>query len=455
MIILRQMNKIKRLLSASLAIVLVAVAVAIPAHRSQAATTVAITSPTSASTVNGTSFTVSGTASPGVKVTVKVNSAAVGSTYADTSGNWSLAVTNQAAGAKTIEATATGNAIAYVNNRNSETISMINTSTNTVTDTFAVGGDADSGTTLNADGTRLAIFPGAGGDDTVKIFNTATQTLVDTFSANDSFGGQFTPDGTKLYVTESAGSAVSVWETTNYTQIGSDIAVGAIPTGIAMNPDGSEVYISNTGVGSISIINTTSDTVTGDLVTGLTSPAYSVISSDGDFLYVVSGALASVYKININTQAVVSNIASGTSVGLAINPANTTLYGTSASNDEVAVINAVNSTSTSSTIGNEPVGIIVSNDGTRVYVNSAQDDTTLVLDASTMTQIAGSPITVGDSPGWIVMGPDETATASVSFTLTNSTLADTGLNSRAITAAALFMTLLGGAIVVRRLKFSR
>ncbi len=449
------MKKLHRLLTLSLLLVFGVLALALPFKPSQAATTIAITSPTASSTVNGTSFTVTGTASSSVKVTVKVNSVTVGSTYADTSGNWSLAVTGQAAGAKTIEATASGNAIAYVTNRTSETVSMINTSTNTVSDTFAVGGDASAGTALNASGTRLAIFPGTGGDDTVRVFNTATQTLVGSFSANDALGGVFTPDGSKLYVTESAGNAVSAWETTNYTQIGSDIAVGAFPTGIAMNPDGGEAYVSNSGAGSISIINTTSDTVTGDLVTGLSAPAFSVISSDGDFLYVVSGALSSVYKININTQAVVSNIASGTATGLAINSANTTLYGTSAPNDEVAVIDAVNSTSSASTIGNEPIGIAVSNDGTKVYVSSAQEDTTIVLDASTMTQIAGSPIAVGDSPGWIVMGPDETATTSVSFTLTNTLLADTGLNRQAITTVALFMTLLGAAIVVRRLKFSR
>lgn len=73
-----------------------------------AATTIAITSPSSSATVSGGNFTVSGTATANRKITVSINGTEVGTTTSNGSGSWSLDVTGQTAGSKTIEATATG-----------------------------------------------------------------------------------------------------------------------------------------------------------------------------------------------------------------------------------------------------------------------------------------------------------------------------------------------------------
>lgn len=107
-----------------------------------AATTVSISSPTTGSSETGTSFTVSGTATPHRNITVEINGTVEGTTTSDSSGDWSVDVIGQSPGTKSIEVTA-GTQHLYTNVLNTgdfsaSKMSIINTLNGEEEDSFSI-----------------------------------------------------------------------------------------------------------------------------------------------------------------------------------------------------------------------------------------------------------------------------------------------------------------------------
>jgi len=75
---------------------------------------------------------------------------------------------------------------------------------------------------------------GAGG--TVSVINTPTETVTNTIGVGSNpFRVAFHPDGTVAYVTNNGGTSVSVINTATETVMNT-IGVGSFPTGIAFMP---------------------------------------------------------------------------------------------------------------------------------------------------------------------------------------------------------------------------
>ena len=97
---------------------------------------------------------------------------------------------------------------AYVTNDDGDTVSVIDTATNTVIATIAVG--------ISPSGWRSAPTAPAPtspttSDDTVSVIDTATNTVIDTITVGDSpLGVAVSPDGTRVYVTNYSDDTVSV-----------------------------------------------------------------------------------------------------------------------------------------------------------------------------------------------------------------------------------------------------
>jgi YVTN family beta-propeller protein len=195
---------------------------------------------------------------------------------------------------------------AYVGNYNSNTVSVINTATNTVTATVTVG-NAPYGVAVTPDGSYVYVtnagFLGSG--TTVSVINTATNTVTATVTVgNDPMGVAVTPDGSKVYVTNEISNTVSVINTATNT-VTATVNVGSGPLGVAVTPDGSKVYVANNGDNTVSVISTASNAVTATVtLPGGSGPRGVAVTPDGSKVYVANWGSNTVSVINTATNTV-------------------------------------------------------------------------------------------------------------------------------------------------------
>src|SRR5215472_14157861 len=80
--------------------------------------------------------------------------------------------------------------------------------------------------------------------NTVSVIDTATNTVSATIPTGlTPFGVAVRPDGSKVYVTETFSHTVSVIDTATNSVIATIFAQGFTSLGVAVTPDGSKVYV--------------------------------------------------------------------------------------------------------------------------------------------------------------------------------------------------------------------
>src|ERR1700736_2597858 len=101
------------------------------------------------------------------------------------------------------------------------------------------------------------------GSNSVSVIDTETNTVVGSplTVGSQPAGIAVTPDGKYAYVTNTniqgfTGSTVSVINTATNTVLGSPITVGSGALGIAITPDGKYAYVANKQGSTVSVINT-------------------------------------------------------------------------------------------------------------------------------------------------------------------------------------------------------
>ncbi|MER5433223.1 beta-N-acetylglucosaminidase domain-containing protein [Streptomyces sp. NPDC002588] len=171
---------------------------------------------------------------------------------------------------------------AYAANQGSDTVSVIDVSSGTVTGTVAVG-RVPSGLALTPDGGTLWVADYT--DGTVQPVDTGTLTAgaaVTVGSGPENMA--VTPDGDTLYVANIHDATVTPVDLATRTA-GKAIPVGPSPFNVVAAPDGRTVYVSDSGGSTVTPIDTaTNDTEPTLLVTG---QAYGLaLSPDGRTLWV-------------------------------------------------------------------------------------------------------------------------------------------------------------------------
>ncbi|MFZ1583278.1 MAG: PKD-like domain-containing protein [Saprospiraceae bacterium] len=148
--------------------------------------------------------------------------------------------------------------MAYIPNYVSDNVSVINTATNAVVATIAVG-NQPYGVSTSPDGSRVYVTNF--GSDNVSVTNTATNTVMANIPVGyNSFGVSTSPDGSRVYVANPGSNYLSVINTATNTVVAT-IAVGNFPIGVSTSPDGSRVYVANYQSHNVSVINTATNAV--------------------------------------------------------------------------------------------------------------------------------------------------------------------------------------------------
>jgi len=142
---------------------------------------------------------------------------------------------------------------AYVTNVFSNTVSVIDTASNTVVATVAVG-SGPIGVAITPDGARAYVANLF--DNTVSVIDTAKKTVVATVALGTGpFAVAITPDGTRAYVT---GGPVSVIDTASNTVVATVGDPNAY--GVAITPDGTRAYVTDFVSASVTVIETANNT---------------------------------------------------------------------------------------------------------------------------------------------------------------------------------------------------
>lgn len=261
-------------------------------------------------------------------------------------------------------------------------------------------------------------------ENTVSVIDTATDQVIDTFSS--LFGGQLGPwgvaislDGAELYFSHPFFGQIDkvavIGAQPPHTVNDVDVGHGAL--GIAIDPPGEFLYQANAEDGTLSVINATDHSVTNWNL-GLSWPlGVATTTVDGRIrVYVTENLGARVAVIDPVTQNVIKRIPVGDApVGIAINLAGTRAYVANFNDDNVSVINTRNNKVIDiAPVGHFPNGIAINPAGSKVYVaNLTTVDRATPLRGtvsviSTRTNRVTRTVRVGNTPYGIGVNPSGT-----------------------------------------------
>ncbi|WP_306745384.1 YncE family protein [Saccharothrix yanglingensis] len=303
--------------------------------------------------------------------------------------------------------------LGYVAN-NGGGVSVLDTATDAVTSTLGDGGgDSPYGVGVAFDGARGYVTNVR--DDTLTVIDTPTNTVDAAVPVGDGPAGVVvSPDGGHVYVSNYFAGTVSVVDAATLTTT-ETIAVGPNADGVAITPDGSRLYVAHdvAGPGTVSVVDTATNTEVAEIATGSTPTAVAV-TPDGARLLVVNKLSNDVAVVDTASNAVLGTIpVSFIPHGVAISPDGARAYVTNSEGHTVSVLDVAAMTAVATVpVGSRPIAVALTPDGARAYVTNYNSGTVSVLDTATLAVV--NTITVGRNPvGIAIHGVPPAATKLV------------------------------------------
>jgi len=266
------------------------------------------------------------------------------------------------------------------------------------------------------------------GDNSVSVIDTSTNTAVATVEVGlwpDDV--VVNPAGTRAYVANEFSHDVWVIDTSTNRPIAT-VEVGGMPSGVAVTPDGTRVYVTNSGNTTVSVIDTSNNTVVAT-VEGMLFPFDVAVKPDGTRVYATNSGYPTVSVIDTSTNTIVATVpVAGYPHGVAVNPFGTQAYVVTNDSNRVSVIDTSTNTVIATVgVGSEPVGVAVKPDGTRAYVANRADNNVSVIDTSSYTVVV--TVAVGTGPQGVAMSPDGTRAYVTNTASSNVSVIDTSNNT--------------------------
>lgn len=325
----------------------------------------------------------------------------------------------------------------YIPNTGDNTVSIIDTATDTVYETISGFDAAYIGVAVGPDGKTVYVtnFNSSESVNNVSVINTTENKITANLQLGfEPYAIAVSPGGKEIYVTNSNDGKLSVINVTDPDNFDvNNIELGGYPTGVVVSPDGTRVYVANYYYsdgqlkGNVSVINTKDDSVTSTLEVGQMLFGIA-ISPDGKKVYVtsmdpISGLNGNVSVIN-TTDNNVAHIEVGVSPGgIAVSPDGTRVYVVNTNiswnptgNSNVSIIDTTAdqySVIANVSVGWGALGVSVTPDGKKVYVPNSLNNTVSVIDTESNNVIATVPLGVTPMAFGQFIGPDLSAQPTI------------------------------------------
>ena len=336
---------------------------------------------------------------------------------------------------------------AYVVNGESNSISVINLSTNKVDKTIELPnlqssmgmGMMGSGTvnmwphhiSLSPDKSKLAItLPGSdfNGGTGMMLSSFTAGSMIGNVSANFKIHGKilildavtgktlneislegiafnavFSPDGKELWTALMLPEGkVQVFDATTYALLNT-ITVGQMPAEVSFSDDGKKVFVANGMSNSVSVIDAVSKQVLENTTVG--NYPVGAWSGMGGMMYVDNEKDQSISILNSMTDMMTGQIQLGFIPGMATRNTMMNQMWVSDPNGSKVHVWTKNATGYvqggTVTVGNGASAIAFNNDGTTCYITNQNDGTVSVVDVASLKEMM--KITVGKKPNGIVI----------------------------------------------------
>jgi YVTN family beta-propeller protein len=314
----------------------------------------------------------------------------------------------------------------YVANTFSNSVSVINGSTNTVFENIAV----QSGQTprdLAYDSADRKMFVADVYSNTVSVVNTTNNKVIDTIPTGSITDGVVYDSKNGNVYAINAGSPVTVIKASNDKVIGS-ITVGSNSLGGVFAANG-EVYVFNQGSGSVSVIDGATNTVL-TTIHGLPSPVAGAYDSTNGKMYVANYDSGGVSIIDTTTNQLINTLpGNGGLAGALFDPDNNLIYvanqghqGNGPAGNTLLTISGTNDTLLGSVVipGPSPVGMAYNPHNHNIYVtNFGSNDQpgNTVTRVSTTSNVPDTIITSAlDDNGAVVANGGSTLSTSIHIT---------------------------------------
>ena len=296
--------------------------------------------------------------------------------------------------------------------------------TNTVVATVPVG-TGPFGVAVNRAGTRVYVTNRE--SNTLSVIDTETNMVRATVPVGPGpTGVAVSPDGTRVYVANTS-STVSVIDTETNTVV--DTVMGLPPLiltsgGVAVNPAGTRVYVTGSVPGVrgrfsvLTVIDTATNTVVDTVGLGL-PPSYLRVrrrgGEPGRHASLCNGLLLPLRRDRLGyrhgDEHPGGHGPGGGTRGVAVNPTGTHVYVANTdrpSSNTVSVIDtATNAVVATVPVGTDPFGVAVNPAGSRVYVANTSSNTVSVIDTATNAVVATVPVGTGPTALGLFIGPEQ------------------------------------------------
>ncbi|WP_257351680.1 cytochrome D1 domain-containing protein [Pseudalkalibacillus decolorationis] len=308
------------------------------------------------------------------------------------------------------------NAMVYVNNRDANSIQVIDPNTNEVISTIEVG-EKPTYNEVGPGGKYVYVVNSKSED--VSIIDTKTHKVIKTIPVGKTPKGvNFTPDGKWVFIVNEGGHTVTVIDVKSMKKE-AEIEVGEFPHNGVASPDSSQFFVTNTGSNTVSVIDTSTLKVTKTIEGVERAPHNINITPDGKTLLVSLTQKNAVGVIDLDKGKMVATIPVGTGHHVVVvTPNGEYAYVANIGSDFVSVIDISEREEIKHIkVGKGPHGITVTPNGEKVYTAVSGENKVAVIDTSTNEVIKNIetenfPFFMSTIEGYEMKGSDKKQTAT-------------------------------------------